>query len=429
MSISADTFLKLKMEYEMKILHISTNDLRGGGAGKAALRLHRAMLDYGIDSKMLVLNKRTSNDNSVETVVNSPRLARFLAITHVLDERVRCYKYQPYAAFSLASSGFDLVNKSSILEADIIYIHWINRGMLSLSGIEKILSLGKPTYWVLHDMWPFTGGCHYSFECEKYMQSCGNCPLLHKHSSPNDISHKEQLLKQRHWSLYKNLHIITPSTWLAECAKKSYLFSKLSVTVIPNTIDTELYSPKEKSLSRKKFGLEEDFKVIMFGAHSATSNPYKGWIYMQQALESIKDRNVVAAVLGAELDINTIRSFHIPVKCVGILTDEQDLAALYSTADVYVSPSLADNFPNTIVESMSCGTPVVGFNVGGIPDLIKHKHNGYLATYKSPEDLARGIEWVLSKEKESFQTRKFIGEISSKRNVIARHRKLWESAL
>ena len=142
----------------------------------------------------------------------------------------------------------------------------------------------------------------------------------------------------------------------------------------------------------------------MFGAHSATSNPYKGWIYMQQALESIKDRNVVAAVLGAELDINTIRSFHIPVKCVGILTDEQDLAALYSTADVYVSPSLADNFPNTIVESMSCGTPVVGFNVGGIPDLIKHKHNGYLATYKSPEDLARGIEWVLSKEKESGKT-------------------------
>lgn len=410
----------------MKILHISTNDLAGGGAGKAALRLHRVMLDVGIDSRMLVLNKRTKGDERIEAVGNA-RLTRCRAIAHVLDERVRMYRYRPYAAFSLASSGFDLSDRLCVLEADVIYLHWVNRGMLSLSGIERILRLGKPVYWVLHDMWPFTGGCHYSFDCGRYVSICGDCCMLGKHRSSDDISHKEHSLKKRHWAAYGNLHIITPSTWLADCARRSSLFGRLEVTAIPNTIDTRLYSPKGKNWCREKFGLGKDAKVILFGAHSATSNPYKGWTYMQQALEAIKDTGVEAVVLGAKLDAEVASRFPIPMRCVGVLSDENDLAALYSAADVYVSPSLADNFPNTIVESMACGTPVVGFNVGGIPDLIKHKENGYLAAYKSAEDLACGIKWVLSQTKESFCTREFILGIASPEEVVARHCELWKS--
>lgn len=412
----------------MKVLHISTNDLMGGGAGKAALRLHHAMLNNGINSRMLVLNKSTKGDRSIEAVGNR-KLTRCRAIANVLNERIHTYMYQPYAEFSLALSGFDLSNRQSILEADVIYLHWINRGLLSIRGIEKILRLRKPVFWVLHDMWPFTGGCHYSFDCNKYTSICGNCHSLGKRQSLNDISHKEYLLKQQHWALYENLHIITPSKWLADCAKRSHLFKHLDVTVIPNTIDTHLYSPLEKTQTRKKFGLNEKTKVIMFGAHSATSNPYKGWTYMQKALQSIKETGVEAVVLGAKLDDEVIRRFPMQVRCVGILRDEKDIAALYSTADVYVSPSLADNFPNTIVESMSCGTPVVGFNVGGIPDLIKHKQNGYLAIYKNSEDLAQGIRWILSQSKDSFGTRDFIQKIASPNIVVACHRKLWENVL
>jgi glycosyltransferase involved in cell wall biosynthesis len=411
----------------MRVVHINTNDIVGG-AGRAAFRLHTAMRYNGIDSQMFVLNKYKRNDSFIE-VVGRTKITRWSAILKILIERIKLQKYNPYAIFSLAPAGFNITNRRSIRDADIIYLHWINRGLLSINGIENLLKLNKPVYWVLHDMWPFTGGCHYSFNCKQYMVLCGCCTLLQENSSATDISTQLLSQKMRHWGKYKNLHIITPSTWLANCAKESRLFNKLNITSIPNTIDLDEYTPHEKSLTRAQFGLRQDTKVVLFGAHAGADNPYKGWKYMQQALKNIKIKNIEAVVLGSQLDQDIIDQIPMRVTCTGTLTNETSLSALYSTADVFVSPSLVDNLPNTIVESMACDTPVVGFDTGGIPDLIKHKENGYLARYKDAEDLARGIEWVISQPPEVLHVRKSIIEMLHPEKIIKLHSGLWERDL
>ena len=411
----------------MKIVHINTNDI-AGGAGRAAFRLHTAMRADGIDSKMFVLNK-FSQDNEFIERVGKTKLTRLHAILKISKERFKIWNYRPFGVFSIASSGFKLASKEVIRSADIIYLHWFNSGLLNIREVGEILKLGKPVYWVLHDMWPFTGGCHHSFDCNRYIDSCGNCVLLKKNSSPTDITTKVLAKKQKYWSSFKNLHIITPSIWLGRCASKSKLFGLLNVDTIPNTIDMNMYSPMNKGDAREKFGLRPHTKVILFGADAGANNPYKGWSYMQEALENIKKPNMEAVVFGSILPQEIINCFPMPVKCVGSLKSDIALACLYSAADVFVTPSLVDNLPNTIVESMACNTPVVGFNIGGIPDLIEHKRTGYLASYKDAQDLQIGIEWVTSLPKENFNAREAITKIVAPERIVGLHKKLWERDL
>lgn len=412
---------------EINVLHISTNDFTGGGAGKAALRLHNAMLECGIKSRMLVLNKQTSYASVA--ALGSSKITRYMMIINILIDKIKLFKYHPYASFSVASSGFHIKKHKLLKEADIIYLHWVNHGFLSIKEIAEILSLGKPVFWFFHDMWPITGGCHHSFDCVKYMDSCNACPALQRHSSENDISRKVFQYKLKLWSQYNNLHIITPSNWLAKCAQSSRLFGngRLSINVIPNTFDPQIFIPKETTYCREYFSLTKSKKLILFGAHMAVSNPYKGWNYMHKALQNLKLReDIVAVILGSKVNKDIIDSIPIPVVCIEPISDESSLSMLYSAVDVFVTPSLADNFPNTIVESMACGTPVVGFNVGGIPDLIKHKVTGYLAEYKNANDLSAGIEWVLSKHKSDFNTRSFIMDTLSPEVVVKQHKSIWE---
>jgi glycosyltransferase involved in cell wall biosynthesis len=276
-------------------------------------------------------------------------------------------------------------------------LHWINRDFLSIKGIEKILKLGKPVYWVLHDMWAMTGGCHHSFECNKYETHCGNCPNLIKPSAKDSSYHLFEK-KLEIFDKYKNLQIITPSKWLGECAKKSRLFSKKNIQVIPNVMDTSIYKPIDKSIARSIFKLSDDKKIILFGAVEGTINPYKGWNYLLEALKHLAqtENNIEAFIFGSEHSQTIVDAVPFPVHFSGHLNDDESLCMLYNAADVFVASSLADNFPNTIVESLACGTPVVGFNVGGIPDLVDHKRTGYLARYKDSNDLAEGIRWVLN---------------------------------
>lgn len=412
---------------DINVLHISTNDFTGGGAGKAAFRLHNAMLECGIKSKMIVLNKQT-NYSSVATL-GSTKITRYRMIINILIDKIKIFKYHPYASFSVASSGFHIKKHKLLKEADIIYLHWINHGFLSISEVAEIFSLGKPVFWFFHDMWPITGGCHHSFDCIKYIDSCNTCPVLQRYSSEKDISYKIFQHKLKLWSPYNNLHIITPSIWLSKCTQLSRLFGngRLSVNVIPNTINPHIFSPKETTYCRKFFSLTINKKIILFGAHLAVNNPYKGWNYMHKALQNLKHReDIIAVILGSKVNQDIIDSIPIPVVNIKPISDESILSMLYNAADVFVTPSLADNFPNTIVESMACGTPVVGFNVGGIPDLIKHKVTGYLAEYKNAYDLSAGIEWVLSKNKSDFNTRSFIMDMLSPEVVVKQHKALWE---
>ncbi|MDR3654050.1 MAG: glycosyltransferase family 4 protein [Paludibacter sp.] len=377
----------------MKIVHINFWD-KLGGAAIASNRLHKTMINMGINSKMIVFDKLIKDDKTVfaidsffNKIINS--------IYNIIDSR-RLKKFRPFVGnFSIGTLGKDVSKLEIIKEADVIYIHWINNNFLSISSINKLLNLNKPVIWFLHDMWPFTGGCHHSFECIKYQTQCESCDLL-KSKNAKDISFKDLNLKIKKIGLpHTNLHIVSPSNWLAECAKKSVVFSKNKISVIPNLIDINKYKPINKEYARKILNLPCDGKIILFGADMGLNNPYKGWSYLKEALMRI-DFPFSILTFGGESQENSLNDFPFIIYNQGRLFDDYSLMLLYNACDVFVIPSLAEAFGQTALEATSCGTPVVGFNVGGIPDIIQHKKNGYLAKYRDAVDLQAGIEWVLN---------------------------------
>ena len=279
------------------------------------------------------------------------------------------------------------------IPSDIVHFHWICDGMLR---IEELKRINKPIIWTLHDMWAFTGGCHYSEGCERFQQACGNCPQLNR-SSKNDLSSSILRRKKEAWSGL-DITIITPSKWLAECAKKSSLFKGRRIEVIHNGLDLNLFKPIDKTTARKIWDLPIDKKLILFGAINATSDHRKGSDLLYDCLKQLADRwsgKAELVVFGASEPENSL-GFGPPVHYLGHLHDDVSLALLYSGADVMVVPSRQDNLPNTVVESLACGTPVLAFNIGGMPDIVDHKLNGYLAKPFDTSDLAVGINWVLS---------------------------------
>jgi glycosyltransferase involved in cell wall biosynthesis len=377
----------------VRIVHISTED-HSGGASIAAFRLHSAMLKNGIDSKMLVKTKTLSSDKNILCINQSItfRFKRKFAYK-VLGKNTKHDTKK--GIFSFPFVGIDVSMHPSLQLADIIFLHWINRDFLRVTDIKKILMLNKPVFWVLHDMWPMTGGCHHSFECKKYESSCTYCPLL-KNPASNDLSHKLFDSKIFSFIPFNNLNLIAPSKWISESAKKSRLFSGKRIIHIPNYIDTQVFAPTNKKAARELFGIKVHEKVIMFGATEGTDNPYKGWPYLLESLNILSKENseYKIIILGSEKNDSFIQSVPFPVIFSGHINSEERICNLYNSADVFVAPSLADNLPNMVIESLACETPVVGFNIGGIPDLIIHKENGYIANYMDSYDLLQGIKWV-----------------------------------
>lgn len=377
----------------MKVVHVANNDM-SGGASRATFRLHEAMNRHGINSTLLVLHKYGADLQTISPFTFFNHL--FLSF-YVRIERMMLVKYNVKGTFSIARFGFDVSKLSCLKEADIIFLHWINECMLSVKDIERILLLGKPVYFYMHDMWALTGGCHHSFECTKYERHCGECQLLGS-KMKNDLSF---ILHEKKYAMWNkgDIAVITPSRWLGECARRSVLFRNKSVSVIPNLLDTDIFKPIDGGLAREKLGLPMDKKLILFVAIAGVENVYKGWGYLTNSLNLIDQNQAEVVVVGSGYDENVVSSLSMHVHFLGKITSDELMTYVYSSADVFVSPSLADNFPNTIAESMACGTPVVGFNVGGIPDMIIHKYNGYLAQLKSVDDLACGINWVLKEDK------------------------------
>jgi len=381
----------------MKVLLISTSDIQGGAA-RAVFRLNRALNKLKVDSNMLVQSK-TGDDVTVKSVAETKIQKVVAKIRPYYDLLpLKLYKNRQKALFSVARTGVDICKNKYAKEADLINLHWINGWFLSLKSIKKLNHLNKPIVWTLHDMWPFTGGCHYSGGCTKYKEKCGQCPILN--------SSKDRDLTRRIWEkknkYYKNLNltIVTCSTWLAQCAQNSSLFHDLRIEVIPNSVDINIYKPIKKEIARDILNLPQHKYSILFGAMSATSDKRKGFDYLNRALNKIKATypelkdKIELIIFGASYS-EDIDNLSFKTHFLGRLNDEHSLALCYSAADIFITPSLEDNLPNTIMESLSCGTPVVGFKIGGIPDMIEHKHNGYLAEYKSVDDLAQGICWML----------------------------------
>ncbi|MBS3027365.1 MAG: glycosyltransferase [Dolichospermum sp. DET50] len=379
----------------MKPLLISTSDINGGAA-RATYRLHRGLQDIGISSQMLVQNKQSDD----YTVISSEgKLGKGISkLKPTLDSLpLQLYTQRDNkSVFSLQWLPDELATKVAQINPDIINLHWINRGYLN---IETITSFKKTIVLTLHDMWVFTGGCHYSGDCINYINSCGTCPQLHSNRE-KDLSRWVWQRKAKAWKNL-NLTIVTPSHWLAKCAASSSLLKDVKIEVIPNGINPEQYKPIKKSVARSILGLPEDKQLILFGAMSATSDPRKGFNLLQSTLQKLSQsgwgEQVELVVFGSSQPKNPTE-LGFKSHYLGRLNDDISLSLVYAAADVFIAPSLQDNLPNTVMESLACGTPCVAFDIGGMSDMIEHQQNGYLARPFDIDDLAKGIAWVLDDE-------------------------------
>lgn len=378
----------------MKTLIINTYDTVGGAA-RSAYRLHKGLQNIGLDSQMMVQDKK-SDDPSV--ISPYKRFSIIFSKIRAYIDRLPLKIYPNRKRFMWGLAWLPRNFKAIVqhLNPDIIHLHWISEGFVNIKYLEEIK---YPIVWTLHDSWAFTGGCHIPFECRNYQKSCGNCPQLSSNSS-NDISNWVWKRKAKHWKNI-NLTVVTPSKWLADCARASSLLKNIRIEVIPNGLDLKVYKPIEKSIARRILNLPQDKKLILFGAMSSTSDPNKGFHYLRQALQYLAEQGLNKStemlIFGnsqndaePELGFNT--------HYCGKFNDDYSLVLFYSAADVFVAPSIQENLSNTVMEALVCGTPCAAFNIGGMPDLIEHQQNGFLARPFEASDLARGIAWVLADE-------------------------------
>jgi glycosyltransferase involved in cell wall biosynthesis len=364
----------------MKILFVSTNE-KSGGAAVASKRIFDSI---NLEKKMFV-QKKESNSNIIITKNNF--FNKYFILFKKVFERLTI-KLFGGKTNNFSTSIFLSFNSKLINTSDLIHLQWINNGFLSIKDISKI---NKPIVWTLHDMWAFTGGCHYSGKCKKFEKSCSNCPILE-----NEFFDLSKHILEKKLKLWKSLDltVVCPSKWLASEAKKSKLFSRRIVKIIPNGIDLNIFKKGNVIQARKKFNLPLDKNLILFGAINSTNDLRKGFDLLDKSLkELLKNKlNLELVVFGSNMGPKELCGYK--VNYLGSL-NENEIISAYSACDCFVAPSREDNLPNTIMEALACSMPVVAFNVGGIPDMVEHKKNGYLAQPFDVKDLANGIKWVI----------------------------------
>ena len=381
----------------MRVILINTSE-RIGGAAIAANRLMEALKAQGIKAKMLVRNKQTGQ-STVVALKPSWRMVWQFVWERVVIWTANRFSRQNLFAVDIANTGNDITSLPEFQQADIVHLHWVNQGMLSLKDIRKILDSGKPVVWTMHDMWPCTGICHYARRCDHYRTACHNCPYLAGGRRNKDLSATTFRRKQ---ALYagRQIHFVTCSRWLEGQARQSALLQGMPVTSIPNAINTNLFRPHDKAAARRKLQLPQDMRLMLFGSVKITDKR-KGIDYLVKACRlladqhpELRDRLAVVAFGRNSQQLGSLLPFK--VYPLDFVTGDHQLVDIYNAVDLFATPSLEDNLPNTIMEAMACGTPCVGFNVGGIPEMIDHLHNGYVATYRDAGDFANVIYWLLT---------------------------------
>lgn len=417
----------------MRVLIVNTSE-REGGAAVAANRLMDALNNNGVKAKMLVRDKET--DNITVVGLKGGLLQRF----RFLWERWCVYYHLHFKRdhlfdLDIANTGFDITKLPEFKEADVIHLAWINQGFLSLKDIRKIINSGKAVVWTMHDLWAATGICHFTFGCEAYKGQCHNCFYLPRGGKSADLS--TRVFKKKKKVYYNSgIHFVACSKWLGNSARQSSLLTGLQLSVIPNPIDTHVFCPKDKRVARLHSTLPEDKRIILFVSQRVTMER-KGMAYFIKAISLLAERypemkeNTVIAILGGRAD-EVVSQLALPSFPLGYVKNERQLVDIYNSADVFVIPSLDENLPNTIMESMACGVPSVGFKVGGIPEMIDHQKNGYVASYKDADDLAAGIHWVLDeadKEELKRQCMQKVMSCYSQRSVAMKYVEVYNQAL
>jgi glycosyltransferase involved in cell wall biosynthesis len=379
-----------------KIVHITFSD-KVGGAAVAAYRLHKLMLENGLDSKMVVFENLRKEDR-ITTVYKEgfdSLVKKFKVYIFGIKSFTLNKKFGHYSSFNL---GGNIKNNQIINEADVIYLHWVNYGLINTKDIEYLLKKGKKVLWMMHDMFPITGGCHHSFGCEGYSDKCKNC-----HFFNNSNKQSKQLYTKSKLRQYDNMHWIAPSRWLYEKALSSVAVNSARLHCIPNALSNGFFK-LDKDFSKKALGLQEDYKYILYGANNLVNNPYKGYELFLKVIDILsrkvseeKIENTKIILFGATENKQLSDNINIPVVFMGDVSDEYTMNLLYNASDLLLMTSVAENAPLVIQECKPSGTPIVAFNVGGIPEMINNKDDGFVFDINDLDGMAlKAIELLLS---------------------------------
>ncbi|MFP4526915.1 MAG: glycosyltransferase [Candidatus Kapaibacterium sp.] len=374
----------------MKILNITSLDT--GGAGIAAIRLHRALREAGEESKLLLMfNKKAveesyqfndyKNPGAVGNTLHFFRAAFYPGI----NKLKMLGRKGEFEIFSPPQSAFDLTSHPLFKWADVVNLHWVP---YFLDWRTFFRRADRPVVWTFHDMFPFSGGCHVTFGCKKFMEDCSDCPQLQGTINP-DFSKKYLNIKKEGMTTAKNLTVVTPSRWLGETSAASPLFSPFPHEVINNGIDSQKFTRHDPTEARRELGIPEGRRVLLF-VSDKLDRWYKGYRVILEAFGKLSGRSDVLLVsLGESAGIDIPEG--LPLHELGFIAGEEKISMVYSAANAFVTPSLADNYPNTVVESLMCGTPVVGFPIGGIKEMVDHGENGILCEEPNSDSLAKSL--------------------------------------
>lgn len=413
----------------MKVLHINYYD-SSSGSGVAAFRLHKALQNAGVESEMLVMQKE-NRDHSVKK-------ASFFCRAHAwiyqrLAARIlRLQKSSNPFSHSLNHFPNPVLRAICKSDADVVHLHWIGGEMLSVKQVAKI---NKPLLWTLHDSWAFCGTEHCLNVLQKDPRFREGYTKENRPSGENgpDLSRWNWEKKQKSWNDLKAF-FVTPGQWMNHCRSESLLLGKYPGLAIPNCVDLDLFSPGEKAMLRRSLGLDPDSRVILAGSQNL-KDPLKGMAYLRDALcllpETIRKKCVLLTFGSGDCrSFFQAGEYSIALFHQGTIREEESMARLYQCADVFVCPSLVDNFPNTVLEASACGVPCAAFRTGGLPEMICHRETGFLSTLPDPASLAQGIVFCLEhQERLSAAARAFALTHYAPSAVAQQYVKVYEKVL
>ena len=373
----------------LRVATFTTQD--HGGAGLGSMRRVEALRRHGVDARIRCIFKKTSlphvHQVPLRTAANGADVRNAWRDLAVLTRK----EHPQLRAYEMFSKTGSLVNFRDLRpvfdKADIVHMHWVS-GLFDFDHAEELAD--TPVVWTLADMNAFTGGCHYSEGCEGYKNDCRRCPLL---APGSNLAHEAWKKKRAAYAKIKNLQVICPSQWLADCARDSSLFGDRPIHMIPNAFPVDRFVPTNKLVARQKLGLPLDKKLVVFGA-DGLNNRRKGGDILQTAVAHLKSMGRAEGVEGVFFGANSL-DLGIPGHNMGHISDEKKLSLVYAAADVFAFPSREDNAPLTVAEALLSGTPVVAFPVGNVPEMIRHKDTGFIASYADAREFAEGLAWAL----------------------------------
>ena len=379
----------------MKIAHL--NPAYHGGAGEAARRLHFGLLERGVDSVFFNLQESRPEEKIVQ-LARPPSLASRWRAFLIERERsfVRRHLDPEFDSFSDDRTSFVPDLGEALADYDLIHIH----GSSFLVDYRRSLSaFGKREQrlvWTLHDMNAFTGGCHYDRDCGRFRRSCGQCPALR---SRREADPSRSVWRRKAAGLRKldpeKTRIVCPSSWLAGLARESSLFSRFEVATIPNSLPIAAAAAPDRAGARRQLGLPAEARIVLFVA-SSLDVKRKGFHLLEKALSGIA--SLPGLFLAAVGETNRSSGPGFPHHFFGQVSNPEQMRQLYLAADLLAVPSLQDNLPNTVLEAMAAGLPVVGFDCGGIPEMIRQGMTGFTVPVGDVPALAARIEALLGDE-------------------------------